>query len=182
MTNNTTNHDKNQEEIKNNSTINENSNLIKYLKNKIEKREEQIKQIILEQNKEIFKVKSRLNNEIEKCQKFSLEKLIIELLPIIDNIERACSLMKNRKDDQYLEILKNMENALSLFKTIFSEFSISTINDIKVEFNPNVHEAISIRYTNEIKSNQILEIMQSGYMMHNSRLLRPAMVIVSQKN
>ncbi|QFQ32430.1 nucleotide exchange factor GrpE [Buchnera aphidicola (Aphis fabae)] len=165
-----------------NDLNNENNDLINILQNKLKISEEKIKEIILNQNKEVFQVKNRLKIEFDKYQKFSLEKLIIEFLPIIDNIERAFNLIQQKNEKKYIEILKNIEHVLSLIKTMFTEFQVSKINDIKIEFDPNIHQAISVRYNNEIESNQILEVMQSGYIIYNSRLLRPAMVVVSTKN
>ncbi|CAL4321891.1 Protein GrpE [Buchnera aphidicola (Protaphis terricola)] len=167
-------------EISNDSEINENIFLIKNLENELETSKIKIKNIILKQNEEIFKIKTRLNKEIEKYEKFSLEKLIFELLPIIDNIERAFELIKQKKEERYKNILKKIEHFFSLIKNIFDVFKISKINEIKVPFNPDLHQAISINYTNLIKSDQIIEIMQSGYLLNNSRLLRPAMVVVSK--
>ncbi|KAF0707670.1 nucleotide exchange factor GrpE [Buchnera aphidicola (Aphis craccivora)] len=160
------------------NTVDENIDLINNFKKELEISEEKIKETILNQNKEIFKIQNRLNSEVEKYQQFSIEKLIIEFLPIIDNIERAFNLMQQKKEKVYIKILKNIEYVLSLIKTMLNAFKVSKINDVKVIFDPNIHQAISIRYNNEIESNRVLEVMQSGYTYH-SRLLRPAMVVVS---
>ncbi len=169
-------------DIKKKETIHlsDKDSLINTLKSELNTSEEKIKEIISQQNKEIFKITNRLMSEIEKCQKFSLENLITEFLSIVDNIERAAVLIKQEKENIYAEILKNIENVLCLIKNIFIQFKVSKICDVEAKFDPNVHQAISIRYDNKIKSNKVLEVMQSGYIMHHTRLLRPAMVVVSK--
>ncbi|ALD15206.1 hypothetical protein IX46_01325 [Buchnera aphidicola (Aphis glycines)] len=179
----------NEEKINNQITSNINEqenihisnedNLINTLKNELTTSEEKIKEIISTQNKEIFKIKNRLMSEIERCQKFSLENLIVEFLSIVDNIERASSLIQKEKEITYMEILKDIENILCLIKNVFIQFQVSKIHDIKVTFDPNIHQAISVQYDNKTESNKVLKVMQSGYIMHNIRLLRPAMVVVS---
>lgn len=161
-------------------TTNDKNNDLIDLKIKLKESEKEIKEIILQQNKDIFKIKNRLNTEIERCKKFSLEKLIVEFLSIIDNIERAFNILEKQKEEKYVEILKNIEYTTSLVKEILTEFKILKINNIKVPFDPNIHQAISVQYNNKILPNHIIEVMQAGYIIDNSRLLRPAMVIVSK--
>ncbi|WP_187308583.1 nucleotide exchange factor GrpE [Buchnera aphidicola] len=164
-----------------NDTNNEN-NLTNTLENQLKISEEKIKELILQQNQEVLKVTNRLKKEIKKYQKFSLENLIVEFLSITDNIERAFTLIQQKKENIYIEILNNIEKILSLIKNMFIQFQVSKISDIKVVFNPNIHQAISIRCDNTIEPNKILEVMQSGYIMYNTRLLRPAMVVVSKNS
>ncbi|WP_261979796.1 nucleotide exchange factor GrpE [Buchnera aphidicola] len=159
---------------------NKNDNSIVFFKNKLEISKKKIEEMILKQNDEIFKIKNRLNSEVQKHQNFSLEKIITEFLSIIDNIERAVNLIKQKKENKYIEILKNIEHVMFLINNMFTEFNVSKINDIKIPFNPDVHQAISVQYTDKMKSNQVIEVMQSGYIICNSRLLRPAMVVVSK--
>ncbi|QIQ41284.1 MAG: nucleotide exchange factor GrpE [Buchnera aphidicola (Aphis urticata)] len=172
--------DLNKEEIIND--INNENHLINTLKNQLKISKEKITEVIVQQNQEALKVTHRLKSEIKKYQKFSLENLIVEFLSIIDNIERAFILIQQKKENIYIEILNNIEKILSLIKNMLIQFNVSKISDIKVAFNPNIHQAISIRCDNTIEPNIILEVMQSGYIMYNSRLLRPAMVVVSNNS
>lgn len=157
-----------------------NSDAIDILKNELKISADKIQEIFLKQNEKILQVQQRLQHEVEKYKKFSLEKLIIEFLPIIDNIERAYDLIQQKKEKKYIDILKNIEYVLSLIKVTLNAFKISKIHDTEAPFDPNIHQAISVRYSNKIQPNKILEVMQSGYIMHNTRLLRPSMVVVSK--
>ncbi|BAB12962.1 nucleotide exchange factor GrpE [Buchnera aphidicola str. APS (Acyrthosiphon pisum)] len=158
-------------------------NLIQFLEIQLKESEEKIieKEEIVE--KEIVLIHNRFNKEIEKSIKFSLEKIIIDFLPIIDNIERALNLIEtiNLKQEKYTEILKKLQFICNLLEKFFYLFNIKKINDTNVLFNPSIHQAMSIHYTNDIISNQIVTVMQSGYILHKSRLLRPAMVVVSKE-
>ncbi|WP_295164541.1 nucleotide exchange factor GrpE [uncultured Buchnera sp.] len=171
----------NIEENKENIEENKENDLINSLEIKLKKSQEQLIELQLENHEEITKLNNRLNNEIEKSRKFSLEKIIIEFLLIIDNIERASSVIKEKKENFYLEIVKKINFILSLSDEILNEFNVLKINEKNVLFNPDIHQAMSVNYNDEVeKDNHILDVMQSGYVLHKSRLLRPAMVVVSK--
>ncbi|WP_422667182.1 nucleotide exchange factor GrpE [Buchnera aphidicola] len=137
-------------------------------------------QINFEQEK--IKLKNRLKQDIEKNKKYCLEKILIFLISVNDNIERALNLLENKKKEKnYILIIQNLINILKKLKIIFKEHYVKKINDVNVLFDPLIHEAMSIHYNDDIPSNQVIEIIQTGYILHNCRLLRPAMAIVSQK-
>ncbi|AYN24806.1 nucleotide exchange factor GrpE [Buchnera aphidicola] len=169
-----------KEEKKENLEQIEKNNLITSLEVDLKEYQEQIINLQLKNHEETIKLNNRLNNEIEKFRKFSLEKLIIEFLPIIDNIERALNIIKEKREEFYLEIIKKLNFISSLLDEILTEFNISKINDNNVLFDPEIHQAMSIDYNDKIQDNHVVDIMQSGYILHESRLLRPAMVIVSK--
>ncbi|WAI12009.1 MAG: nucleotide exchange factor GrpE [Buchnera aphidicola (Macrosiphum albifrons)] len=157
-------------------------NLTQFLESQLKESEQKIIELEKTTEKEIMLIFNRLNKEVEKSIKFSLEKLIIDFLPIVDSIERALNLIEiSQSKENYTEILKKLKFISNLLEKFFNVFSIKKINDINVLFNPSIHQAMSVHYTNEIKSNQIVTVMQPGYILHESRLLRPAMVIVSKK-
>lgn len=157
-------------------------NLIAFLEVQLKESKDKINKKEQSTEKEIISVYNRLNKDIEKSIKFSLEKLIIDFLPIFDNIERALNLIQTTKlEENYVEIINKLKCVHDILKETFIIFNIKKIDDINVPFNPSIHQAMSIHYTNEIESNQIVTVMQPGYMFHESRLLRPAMVIVSKK-
>jgi len=157
-------------------------NLIEFLEIQVKESQEKIIEHEIKNEKEIMSVYNRSNKEIEKSRKFSLEKLITDFLPIFDNIERALDLIKlSKSKEEFIEIENKLKFICNLLKQSLTSFNIKKIDDINVSFNPSIHQAMSIHYTNEIESNQIVTVMQPGYILHESRLLRPAMVIVSKK-
>lgn len=157
-------------------------NVVKLLEIQLKESKQKIIEKEISAEKEISTVLNRLNKEIDQTKKFALEKLIVNFLPIFDNIERALNLTNNNTVNiVFTKIKEKLEYIFNLLKESFKLFHITKIDDINVSFNPSIHEAMSIHYTNEMESNKIVTVMQPGYVLYDSRLLRPAMVIVSKK-
>ncbi|WP_367670626.1 nucleotide exchange factor GrpE [Sodalis-like secondary symbiont of Drepanosiphum platanoidis] len=133
---------------------------------------------ILRMHAEIDNINNRNKKEIEKIKKFSLEKIISELLLVIDNLERALETTKKSCFNCKITIqgidltLKSMINSVN-------KFGLKVIDKINIPFDPNIHQAITITHNKLFKKNYIINIIQKGYML-NGRLIRPAMVIVSK--
>ncbi|CAL4042850.1 Protein GrpE [Buchnera aphidicola (Anoecia corni)] len=146
---------------------------------------------LLELEKKLINTKSDLTNDeeqhfnrkkviLEKENKFSLKKIIFEILPTIDSLERAYSLLIEKQDKKEVYVRNLLKCVLKSLLLTIKKFGVDSINSINVEFDPNVHQAISMQKSNSIQENHILSIVQNGYLL-NGRLLRPAMVIVSKK-
>ncbi|WP_343183280.1 nucleotide exchange factor GrpE [Buchnera aphidicola (Neophyllaphis podocarpi)] len=142
--------------------------------------ENKFNKIVIEAEKNIINIKNRLQKDVEKVYKFSLEKEVKCLLPIIDSLESALEIEKKSKDNSNELILK-IKNLLNYLMNILSKFNVTVISDNNIPFNPEIHQAVSVQYNKNLKNNSIIMIMQNGYKL-NDRLLRPAMVIVSKKN
>lgn len=179
--------EKKAENIKNEECKHENddfvqTNLVEFLEIQLKESKEKILEKKISSEKEIVIITNRLNKEIDQTKKFALEKLIINFLPIFDNIERALNLIENNKSNKVFNKIKDkLEVILNLFKECCKLFHIKKIDNINVSFNPSIHEAMSVHYTNDMEPNKIVNIMQTGYILYNTRLLRPAMVIVSKQ-
>lgn len=122
----------------------------------------------------------RTKKEIQRIYKFALENFINELLPVIDNLERAISILDKNKVE-FVSTLEGVQLTLKSFLKVIKKHGVSIIYENNVPFNPKLHQAVTTKETNEKKENQVIEIIQKGYIL-NGRLLRPAMVIVSKKN
>ncbi|QJC31396.1 nucleotide exchange factor GrpE [Enterobacteriaceae endosymbiont of Macroplea mutica] len=171
-----TNHnDETQQELKNQHE--QDQFKILFLQNQIQELEKKNIHNKLRAQAEIDNIKKRSILDMEKTYKFSLEKIIIELLPIIDTLERAIILEKNNCSSKMIE---GIALTLKLFIKTISKFGVMIINETNVPFDPLKHQAMSIVNTNNIQENYVIEIMQKGYMLHG-RLLRPAMVSIVQK-
>ncbi|WWO97299.1 MAG: nucleotide exchange factor GrpE [Candidatus Dasytiphilus stammeri] len=133
---------------------------------------------------ELKNIRRRADIEIEKIYKFSLEKFIGELLPVIDNLERALQLT-NQSNQQLIPMIEGIKLTLKSLLDTMHKYGVKVIKETQIPFNPDIHQAMSIKEIEEqeegIKTNLVLEIIQPGYML-NGRLLRPAMVSVSKKH
>ncbi|BBI01210.1 heat shock protein [Buchnera aphidicola (Nipponaphis monzeni)] len=121
-----------------------------------------------------YRIKKNINNHIL----YSLEECIKEILPTIDNLERSLEIIKTLKDD-VKNLLVNMQLILESFNNLLLVYKVKIINKLHVPFDPKIHQAMSIDYSKNFQSNYVVNILQKGYLLHD-RLLRPAMVIVSQ--
>ncbi|QJC29679.1 nucleotide exchange factor GrpE [Enterobacteriaceae endosymbiont of Plateumaris pusilla] len=149
------------------------------LENKIKNYEHNLRDLKLRSQAEIENIRRRSQLDIEKIYKFSLEKFINELLPVIDSLEKAAEIsLENTTIEK--SIIEGIQLTLKSLLNTIKKFGINIINEINIPFDPSKHQAMSIIESNEIKDNYIIKVMQKGYTL-NERLLRPAMVIIAKK-
>ncbi len=151
--------------------------IIKKLENNLLKFKEDIENLNLRFRADIENIHKRNQLNIENIYKYSLEKFIKNILPVIDNLKNALKVSKNKNLDNKITY-EGIKLTLKNFLSVIKNFGISIINKINIEFDPNFYQAVSVIETNNIKENNIIvEILQDGYILNN-RLLRPAMVKV----
>lgn len=120
--------------------------------------------------------KKRLERECQITIKFAEENILRELLPSIDNLERAMEQGKEtNKVDGLLEGLALTMNGLL---GTLEKFGVKQVNSIGEPFDPNLHEAMATETSTEVPQNNVLREFQKGY-SYKDRLLRAAKVIVS---
>lgn len=134
--------------------------------------------IVLRLNAELENIRRRNTQEIEKAYKFALERFISELLPVIDNLERTLGIM-DQSNTALSAIIEGINLTLKSFLDTVFKFGVESVHDVYVPFDPKVHQAISAEESVEYQPNQVVKIIQKGYML-NGRLIRPAMVVVSK--
>lgn len=167
-----------EEKTNKSKQINDNIDIIQIKKEfvKLQKKE---RENLLRAKAEIENIRKRTEQDISRAYKFALEKFLNELLPVIDNLERAISLIDKEKQE-FKSMLEGLELTLKSFLTIISKYGIKIIQNKNVEFNPDLHQAVkTVKSDNKEEKNKVIDIIQKGYIL-NGRLLRPAMVIVSQ--
>ncbi len=133
---------------------------------------------ILRAKAEMENIRRRAEMDVEKAHKFALERFSNELLPVIDNLERALE-AADRDNEGSQAMIEGLELTLKSFIDAVSKFGVGVVSEPNVPFNPEVHQAITMLDSPEHQSNTVMNIMQKGYTL-NGRLLRPAMVIVAK--
>lgn len=123
-------------------------------------------------------VRRRASMDVEKAHKFALEKFAGDLLPVVDNLERALGFI-NIEDDAQKGIGEGVELTLKSFLDTVAKFGVNQIDPLNQPFNPELHQAMSIQPSADVAPNTVTFVMQKGYEL-NGRLLRPAMVGVSK--
>lgn len=136
-------------------------------------------------NNDLLRAKAEVENvrrisekNVEKAHKFAIESFAIELLPVIDNLERALELSE-KSDDILSSIIEGIELTLKSLLNAVRKFGIDVVSETNVPFNPEIHQAMTVLESNEHKHNYVIMVMQKGYTI-NGRLLRPAAVAVSK--
>ncbi|MCF6435136.1 MULTISPECIES: nucleotide exchange factor GrpE [Pseudoalteromonas] len=128
---------------------------------------------------DVENMRRRAAQDVEKAHKFALEKFANELLPVIDNLERAIE-FSDKENETLKPVLEGIDMTLKSFSDAVAKFGVETVNPQGEAFNPELHQAMSIQPSNDVSPNTVLAVMQKGYTL-NGRLLRPAMVMVSKE-
>ena len=135
---------------------------------------EELEKSLLRVNADLDNALKRTFSEVEKAHKYGIEKLLIELLPIIDNLESAIS---NLSENATKEDKEGIELTLKSFESTLDKFGLVPIYPDNEEFNPEKHEAVSMEEDDKKKDGYIGKVFQRGWELH-SRVLRPARVTV----
>ena len=125
-------------------------------------------------------IRRRASMDVEKARKFALEKFINELLPVLDNMDHAVAGLNIEDEEGPMKALHEGVNLTR--KTLMSaveKFGVKMVDPQGDAFNPEMHQAIGMQPSPDFPANTVMMVMQKGYML-NERLLRPAMVMVSQ--
>ena len=128
---------------------------------------------------EMENIKKSGKKEREDLAKYANESLIKDILPVIDNLEKAISHTKEGSNSSSL--LEGVELTLGAIKKTLEKAGIKEVVAEGKLFDPNFHEAILQQEDNETKPGHIIKELQKGYLL-NGRLIRPSMVIVAQGN
>ena len=123
-------------------------------------------------------IQRRAQQDVEKARKFALEQFCKELLPVMDNLERALEAAPEN-EELVKPIAEGVELTLKSFVDAMKKFKIEVVNPLGEPFDPQFHQAMSMVENGEVEPNTVTLVMQKGYTLNN-RLVRPAMVMVSK--
>jgi molecular chaperone GrpE len=150
---------------------------VKQQKVELEAKLEEAENKILRMQADFENSRRRARLDLEAAEKYKSQGLITELLPAIDNFERA--LKMEADNDQTKSVLQGMEMVYrSLLDTLKKE-GAEQIEAVGKEFDPHLHQAIMQVEDENFGSNIVVEEFQKGYILKD-RVIRPAMVKVNQ--
>lgn len=119
----------------------------------------------------------RLSQRDQRDQiRFGNEQLLKELLPVVDNMERAIKAARTNGGDSAL--VQGVELTLKQLSGILAKFGVQAIDTAGQDFDPSAHQAVSYGPSDDVPANKVLDEFQKGYRLHD-RILRAAMVSVS---
>jgi molecular chaperone GrpE len=146
---------------------------------------QQAKAQLADQHDLMLRIKAEADNsrrrsamDVEKAHKFALERFAGDLLPVVDNLERALTFL-NREDDSQKALGEGVDLTLKSLLDTLAKNGVQQIDPQGQPFNPEFHQAMSIQPSADVAPNTVTFVMQKGYEL-NGRLVRPAMVGVSK--
>ena len=136
------------------------------------------KDSVIRAKAEVDNIRRRSAQDVEKARKFALEKFAGELLPVVDNLERAIASV-NVEDENQKVLAEGVELTLQSLLSALTKFNVNAVDPQDQPFNPELHQAMSMQEVEGVEPNTVIAVMQKGYEL-NGRLIRPAMVMVSK--
>ncbi len=128
---------------------------------------------------EMENIKRRGIKERQELSKYANESLIKEILPVIDNLQKAISHAQNDKNPSGL--VEGIELTLDGLMATLEKAGLKEVEAEGKPFDPNFHEAISKQIDDKIAPGHVIIELQKGYVL-NGRLIRPSMVVISEGN
>lgn len=151
-------------------------NLEEELERSESKKEEYIDKL-QRQRADFSNYKKRVKKEKDKLKKNATQKLVSELLPILDNFDRA--LASSAEDQNLADFMEGMEMISRQLCEVLKSEGLEEISTVGEEFDPNIHEAVAKEESEEYESGIVIEELQTGYSF-NDQVLRAAMVKVAE--
>ncbi|WP_428606160.1 nucleotide exchange factor GrpE [Sedimenticola sp.] len=123
-------------------------------------------------------LRKRQERELENAHKYALERFVNELLPVRDSMEMG--LAATSDENATIDHLREGTTlTLKLLSDVMEKFNVVQINPEGQPFDPELHQAMSMQPRSDVPPNTVVVVVQKGYTL-NGRLVRPAMVMVSQ--
>lgn len=139
---------------------------------KTDEQEEPMKDQYLRLMADFQNYKRRVAKEREDTRAYANEKIVTELLTVLDNFDRA---MEHDADEGFKE---GMQMILDQFNEVLKHAGVEEIEAEKAEFDPNFHNAVMMEDTDEVESGHVSCVLQKGYKL-NGKVIRPSMVKVA---
>ena len=121
--------------------------------------------------------KRRVQRDQSDTIRFANEKLLRDMLPTLDNLERA--IQSGRNQDNVDGILKGIDLTYKHFIETLRKMGVTQVSSVEEIFDPAKHQAVGQVESSNVPENAIVEEYQKGYFLHD-RILRPAMVTVAK--
>jgi molecular chaperone GrpE len=155
------------------ATAAEGNNLLEQLRADLE----EAKDRVLRSQAELENYRKRAAREIEDTGRYANVPLIRDLLPALDNVERAIAAAERTHD--IAGLLEGVKLVRKQFEDVLAKHHCKRIPDLHQPFDPHRHHAISQQATDEFPPNTIVLVSQPGFQLHD-RVVRPSQVIVSR--
>jgi len=149
--------------------------IIEELKEELKKKDQEV----LVARADLINYRKRKDEEVVRMLKFCNEDLIKQLLPIMDNFERAIKLDDDNLDDEVSKFLEGFKMIYCSMQNIMGNFEVKQIDGANKPFDPIYHNAIMVEKREGVEPGMVIEVLQKGY-IYKDKVIRPAMVKVSE--
>ncbi len=133
---------------------------------------------VLRARAELENLRRRHAQELEKAHKFALDGFVRELLQVRDSLELGCNAAQEASADLD-KLREGTELTLKLLGDVMEKFGVGVVDPVDQPFDPEFHQAMSMQPREDVPPNTVVLVIQKGYTL-NGRLVRPALVMVSQ--
>ncbi len=128
---------------------------------------------------DVQNARRRAEIDVANAHKFSLEKFVKELLPVIDAMELEMKAVESNGSEELKQFKEGSQLMYKMLLNACEKFGVVQINPVGEKLNPELHQAVTMQPHEGYESNQIITVVQNGYLL-NDRLIRAAQVIVAQ--
>ena len=135
----------------------------------------EMRDVLLRERAEIENQRKRLQRDLEQARRFANEKLLSELLPVFDGLERGLTVV----NADVASLREGMDLTLKALGKVGESNGLKAVEPIGQPFNPELHQAMSMVDAPGAAANTVVAVMQKGYVL-NERLLRPALVAIAK--
>jgi molecular chaperone GrpE len=133
------------------------------------------KEDVIRAQAEMANVRRRAEKDVENARRYSIEKIAKDILPVVDNLERALAAAGEESN----AVTEGVELTLKSMLSTLEKHKIEVINPVGEPFDPDQHEAISMVPNPDMEPNTVMDVVQKGYSLYG-RVIRAAMVVVAQ--
>ena len=140
---------------------------------------EKYKDLALRAEAEMQNLRRRAERDVQNAHKFGSERLLQNLLPVLDSLEKAIEASEAAGQNEGDPQLEGIKLCSKLFVDVLTREGIEALDPEGEPFDPNLHEALSMIESPDLEPNSVMTVIQKGYRL-NERLVRPAKVMVSK--
>ena len=168
-------HDKKQDKKKHKEDKHKYKEKLEELKDELKKKDQEV----LVAKADLINYRKRKDEEVVRMLKFCNEDLIKQILPIMDNFERAIKLDDDNLDDEVSKFLEGFKMIYCNMQNVMGNFEVKQIDGANKPFDPVYHNAIMVESKEGVEPGMVIEVLQKGY-IYKDKVIRPAMVKVSE--
>jgi len=134
--------------------------------------------LYLRERADLENFRKRTQREKQEAIRFANDQLLKELVPVLDNLERAVEHASQQGEEQQ-SLLEGVNMTITLFNKVLSDFGVKAVAAVGQAFDPNLHQAMGQVESDDHPPNTVVSEFQKGYLL-NDRLLRPSLVMVAK--